>query len=134
MIIGIGIDIVEIQRIEAAIERHGERFLARLFTDLERAYCERFGAQRAGHYAARFAAKEALSKAIGTGMRFPCRWRDICVVNGHSGKPELQLSGELARRYAGYLFHLSLSHSTTHAVAVVVAIPPQEPLRETGVG
>ncbi|GBD06839.1 Holo-[acyl-carrier-protein] synthase [bacterium HR21] len=121
MITGVGVDIVEIRRIEAAVERYGERFLRRIFTETERAYCERFGPQRWLHYAARFAAKEAFSKAIGTGMRHPCRWRDIGVVNGASGKPELQLFGELAQRYAGYSFHLSLSHTATHAVAVVVA-------------
>lgn len=124
MIVGIGIDIVDIQRIVAAIERHGESFLQRLFTEVEREYCDRFGPHRALHYAARFAAKEALSKALGMGMRFPCRWHDISVVNGQSGKPEARLSGELGRRYTGYTFHLSLSHSTTHAVAVVVAIAP----------
>ncbi len=127
MIAGIGIDIVEIQRIEAAIKRYGEHFLRRIFTDAERQYCDRFGAHRASHYAARFAAKEALSKAIGTGMRAPCRWKDISVVNGQSGKPELRLSGQLQRQYAHYAFHLSLSHSATHAVAVVVALLPTAP-------
>ncbi len=121
MIVGVGVDIVEISRIEAALQRHGERFLRRIFTPTERAYCERFGTQRALHYAARFAAKEAFSKAIGTGMRRPCRWCDIGVVNGDAGRPELQLFGELAERYAGYVFHVSLSHTATHAVAVVVA-------------
>jgi len=125
MIVGIGVDIVEIRRIEAALERYGQHFLRRIFTEVEQAYCESFGRERALHYAARFAAKEAFSKAIGTGMRFPCRWRDISVVNGHLGKPELQLSGELARRYARYCFHLSLSHTASHAVAVVVAELPQ---------
>ncbi|MEN3026406.1 MAG: holo-ACP synthase [Chlorobiota bacterium] len=121
MIVGIGVDIIEVRRIEAAIERYGERFLRRVFTDVERQYCDRFGQRRALHYAARFAAKEAFSKAIRTGMRPPCSWNAISVVNGQLGEPELLLGDELARRYSGYRFHVSLSHTATHAVAVVVA-------------
>jgi holo-[acyl-carrier protein] synthase len=112
MIVGIGVDIVEVARIARALEHYGERFLERVFTEEERRYCERFGSGRALHYAARFAAKEAFSKAIGTGMRGICRWRDIGVVNGVLGKPE---------RYRHHRFHLTLAHTAAYAVAVVVA-------------
>jgi holo-[acyl-carrier protein] synthase len=92
MIIGIGTDLVDIRRIERTIQRHGDRFLARIFTDAERA---RAGhrADAVGTYAKRFAAKEACAKALGTGFRKGVFFRDIGVVNLPSGKPTLQLAG-----------------------------------------
>jgi holo-[acyl-carrier protein] synthase len=100
MIIGIGSDITDIRRIEKVIERHGERFLSRIFTDAERARAER-RANAASTYAKRFAAKEACAKALGTGMRAGVWWRDMGVVNLPSGRPSIQLSGgALARLVA----------------------------------
>jgi holo-[acyl-carrier protein] synthase len=100
MILGIGSDLVEIARIEQVIARHGERFLARIFTGAERARAER-RSNRAATYAKRFAAKEACAKALGTGLRNGVFWRDMGVVNLPSGRPTLKLSGgALARLQA----------------------------------
>jgi holo-[acyl-carrier protein] synthase len=92
MILGIGSDLVDVGRIEKVIERHGERFLARIFTPTERARAER-RANPAATYAKRFAAKEACAKALGTGLRNGVFWRDMGVVNLPSGRPTLKLSG-----------------------------------------
>jgi holo-[acyl-carrier protein] synthase len=92
MILGIGSDLVDVGRIEKVIERHGERFLARIFTSAERARAER-RANPAATYAKRFAAKEACAKALGTGLRNGVFWRDMGVVNLPSGRPTLKLSG-----------------------------------------
>ncbi|KXB97474.1 MAG: hypothetical protein AA908_06350 [Chlorobi bacterium NICIL-2] len=120
MIAGIGIDIIEVERIARAIERYGEHFLRRIYTDAERQYCDRAPATRMLHYAARFAAKEAFSKAIGTGMTNGFRFRECGVINAPSGMPMLVLSGDLAERWAGYRLHLSLSHTQHYAAACVV--------------
>src|SRR6266566_5178362 len=92
MIIGIGSDLCDARRIARAIERHGERFLARIFTDIERARAER-RANRVETYAKRFAAKEACAKALGTGLRAGVFWRDMGVVNLPSGRPTMKLTG-----------------------------------------
>lgn len=92
MILGIGNDIIDIRRIAESIERWGDRFLLRVFTDVERAKSDR-RANRAASYAKRFAAKEACSKALGTGLRAGVFWRDMGVVNLPSGKPTLKLTG-----------------------------------------
>ena len=97
MIIGIGNDITDIRRIQKVIERHGERFLNRIFTDTERARAER-RAKSTETYAKRFAAKEACAKALGTGFRKGVFWRDLGVVNLPSGKPTLVLTGGAAAR------------------------------------
>jgi holo-[acyl-carrier protein] synthase len=97
MIIGIGNDITDIRRIEKVIERHGERFLARVFTDTERAKAER-RRRSVETYAKRFAAKEACAKALGTGIRGGVWWRDIGVVNLPSGRPTMQLTGGALKR------------------------------------
>src|SRR2546421_10949783 len=97
MILGIGTDLVDIRRIEQAIARHGERFLARIYTATERARAER-RANRIDTYAKRFAAKEACAKALGTGLRRGVFWRDMGVVNLPSGKPTLRLTGGALRR------------------------------------
>lgn len=97
MIIGIGNDLIDIQRIEKTLERFGERFINRLYTDIEQKKSER-RMQRAASYAKRFAAKEACSKALGTGLRQGVFWRDMGVINLPSGKPTMQLTnGALAR-------------------------------------
>jgi holo-[acyl-carrier protein] synthase len=97
MIIGLGSDLIDIRRIEKTIARHGERFLGRIFTPLERAKSDK-RAQRAASYAKRFAAKEACSKALGTGLRKGVFWRDMGVINLPSGKPTMKLSGGALRR------------------------------------
>ena len=96
MIIGLGNDIIDIRRVEKTIERYGERFLLRVFTDIERHKSDA-RAQRAASYAKRFAAKEACAKALGTGFRDGVFWRDMGVVNLPSGRPTLELTGGAAR-------------------------------------
>jgi holo-[acyl-carrier protein] synthase len=96
VIIGLGNDIIDIRRVERTIERYGERFLMRVFTDIERKKSEG-RALRAASYAKRFAAKEACAKALGTGFRNGVFWRDMGVVNLPSGRPTLELTGGAAR-------------------------------------
>jgi holo-[acyl-carrier protein] synthase len=97
MIIGIGSDLCDVRRIERVIDRHGERFLARVFTPAERAKAER-RAKRFETYAKRFAAKEACAKALGTGLRAGVFWRDMGVVNLPSGRPTMKLTGGALKR------------------------------------
>jgi holo-[acyl-carrier protein] synthase len=97
MIIGIGSDITDVRRVAKVIERHGERFLGRVFTEIERAKAER-RKNRVETYAKRFAAKEACAKALGTGMRAGVWWRDMGVVNLPSGRPTLKLTGGALKR------------------------------------
>ena len=97
MIIGLGSDLIDIRRIERTIKRFGERFLNRIFTDVERAKSEG-RKERVASYAKRFAAKEACSKALGTGFRRGVYWRDMGVVNLASGRPTMRLTGGAARR------------------------------------
>ena len=134
MIIGLGSDLADIRRIEATLERFGERFVKRVFTDVERARSER-KTDRAASYAKRFAAKEACAKALGTGLRAGVFWRDMGVVNLRSGAPTLALTGGAARRLAaitpaGLTPHtpLSLTDDDPYALAFVVieALPPHE--------
>ena len=99
MILGLGSDITDARRIAKVIERHGDRFLTRIFTDIERAKAER-RKNRAETYAKRFAAKEACAKALGTGMRAGVWWRDMGVVNLPSGRPTMRLTGGAAARLA----------------------------------
>lgn len=119
MIIGTGIDIAEPRRLQAAVQRRGRRFLERVFTPVEIAYCERHR-NPWERYAARFAAKEAAFKALGTGWRRGVHWRDVEVSNQRSGRPILSLSGQVRRlaRAAG-VKHISLS--ITHTPQFVLA-------------
>jgi holo-[acyl-carrier protein] synthase len=126
MIIGIGNDVIDIRRIEKAIERYGERFLKRIYTDVERARSDG-KAGRAASYAKRFAAKEACAKALGTGIARGVHWRDMGVVNLDSGRPTMRLTGGAARQLArltpsGYepQVHLTLTDDFPMAHAVVV--------------
>lgn len=101
MIIGVGSDLIDIRRIEKVLERHGERFLTRIFTDTERARAERRAkreSNRVATYAKRFAAKEACSKALGTGIMQGVWWRDMGVVNLPGGRPTMQLTGGALKR------------------------------------
>ena len=122
MIVGMGIDITEIGRIEAAISRHGRAFLERIFTASEIAYCERHR-NRAERFAGRFAAKEAVSKAFGTGIGKAMGWRDIDIRKKPSGEPFLIFSGgakELAQQRGVTTALITLSHTEQHAMATVV--------------
>lgn len=122
MILGTGTDLAEVDRIRRAIERHGRRFVERIFTPLEIAYVER-KANRYERFAARFAAKEAGMKAIGTGWRRGVKWRDFEVVNLPSGRPTLRLhgiAGRIARELGMRSIALSLTHTKTTAMAFVV--------------
>ena len=122
MIVGMGTDIAEIDRVTEAIRRHGQAFLKRVFTETEIRYCERHKAKDE-RYAARFAAKEAMMKALGTGWRKGVRWRDIEVRNAASGKPEIFLAGEAEKRAAtlgARHFHVSITHSGNLALAQVI--------------
>jgi holo-[acyl-carrier protein] synthase len=119
-ICGHGIDIVATERVQALIDRHGERFLQRCFTDEERAYCEANPRRRVEHYAGRFAAKEAVLKVLGTGWAAGITWRDIAVTRDASGKPGVALTGQagsMAQRCGITRWWLSLSHIETHAIA-----------------
>jgi holo-[acyl-carrier protein] synthase len=131
MILGLGSDLVDIRRIERAIARYGERFLDRIFTEIERAKCER-QASPAAAYARRFAAKEAGAKALGTGFRDGVFWRDLGVVNLPSGKPTLRLSGGALRRLeaitpGGMTARLDLTLSDepplAQALVIISAVP-----------
>jgi holo-[acyl-carrier protein] synthase len=122
MIVGTGVDIVEVPRVAAAIERHGDRFLRRVFTDSEIRYCDS-KVNRFERYAARFAAKEAGLKAIGTGWRGGVAWRELEVQREPGGRPTLVLHGKAAE-FAAILgmkrVSLSLSHTAQHAIAHVI--------------
>jgi holo-[acyl-carrier protein] synthase len=123
-ILGTGVDIVETARIISSLERHGDRFLARVFLDGERAYCQKM-TNPAPCYAARFAAKEAVSKAFGTGIGASLGWLDVEVRRKASGEPFIVLHGEGAKTAARLgitEIRLSLSHSDHYAVAHALAL------------
>ena len=122
MILGTGVDIAEVPRIRETIERFGDRFLHRVFTEGEIRYCER-KASRFESYAARFAAKEAGMKALGTGWRNGLGWRDLEVANLPSGRPTLRLHGkarEIAEKMGVRAISLSLTHTAQQAMACVI--------------
>ncbi len=130
MIIGIGNDMIDIRRVERTIERYGERFLDRVFTEIERCKSDA-RAMRAASYAKRFAAKEACAKALGTGFRQGVFWRDMGVVNLPSGRPTLELTGGAARALArltpdGHEVRIDLSITddfpTAQAIVIISAI------------
>lgn len=122
MIVGSGIDLAEVQRIREAMERHGQRFVERIYTVREIAYVER-KANKYERYAARFAAKEAGMKAIGTGWRKGVRWQDFEVINEPSGRPTLLLHGkaaEVANALGVQRISLSLTHTPGQGMALVI--------------
>lgn len=122
MIVGIGTDLAEVERIRASIERYGAKFIDRVYTPAEIEYVER-KANRFERYAARFAAKEAGMKAIGTGWRRGVRWHDFEVTNLPSGKPTLALhgvAGAIAEKLAVRNIALSLTHTADQAMAIVI--------------
>ena len=127
MIVGIGIDIIEIDRIGAAVERDG--FVRRVFTAAEREYCDGRGVQRYASYAARFAGKEAVMKAFGTGLSAGT-WQDVEILLGANGRPTVKLHGcfgELAAKMGVTAVHISLSHAREYATAQAVMWGGEQP-------
>jgi holo-[acyl-carrier protein] synthase len=131
MILGLGSDLIDIRRIEETLARHGERFITRLFTDIERAKSEGRN-QRAASYAKRFAAKEACAKALGTGLNRGVYWRDMGVVNLPGGKPTMALTGGALKRLEamtppGHKAQIDLSITDdfplAQAIVIISAIP-----------
>jgi holo-[acyl-carrier protein] synthase len=125
-IVGTGVDIIEVERVERALTRlaTGNRFRQRVFTGGEIAYCESRGRPRYESYAARFAAKEAVMKALGTGWNRHVGWNEIEVIRPHGSAPTITLHGkaaQFAHRCDAARFHLSISHTATLAIAYVVA-------------
>jgi holo-[acyl-carrier protein] synthase len=134
LIIGIGSDLTDIRRVARTLERFGERFTNRIFTEIERTRSER-KPDRAASYAKRFAAKEACAKALGTGMRRGVFWRDMGVVNLRTGQPTMALTGGAGQRLAALLpaghramIHVSLTDDDPYAQAFVIieAVPDVE--------
>ena len=135
MIIGLGSDLCDVRRIAKVLERHGERFLDRIFTPAERAKADR-RANRAETYAKRFAAKEACAKALGTGLRRGVFWRDIGVVNLPGGRPTMKLTGGALARLkaitpAGCEARIEVSLTdegpTAQAIVIISAVPVKDP-------
>jgi holo-[acyl-carrier protein] synthase len=131
MILGIGSDIVDVRRIERVVARHGERFIARVFTDIERARAER-GAKRMETYAKRFAAKEACAKALGTGFRAGVFFRDMGVVNLRSGRPTMELTGGAQARLKaitpqGYEARIDVTITDEGPIAQALVVISAEP-------
>lgn len=124
MVLGLGTDLIEIKRVEASIARFGERFMERLYTPEEIAYCQRKQKHAAESFAARFAAKEAAAKALGTGISRGISWKEIEVRRRAGERPTLHLSGRAAQRAMEMgvkNVQLSLTHSQSLAMAVVIA-------------
>ncbi|HJO86573.1 MAG: holo-ACP synthase [Rhodospirillales bacterium] len=133
MIIGIGNDLIDITRIERTLERFGDRFIQRIFTDVEQAKSEK-RRMRAASYAKRYAAKEACSKALGTGFRQGVFWRDMGVINLPSGKPTMQLTGGALKRLQEIIpegmeaqINLTITDEppTAEAFVIISAVPVQ---------
>jgi len=142
MILGLGSDITDARRIAKVIERHGDRFINRIFTDIERAKAER-RKNRAETYAKRFAAKEACAKALGTGIRHGVWWRDMGVVNMPSGRPTMALTGGARKRLdaltpKGYFAQIDLSITDegpmSMAFVVISAVAIQKKQRKSAAG
>jgi holo-[acyl-carrier protein] synthase len=135
MIIGLGSDIVDVRRIASVIERHGERFLGRIFTEIERAKAEQ-RANAVETYAKRFAAKEACAKALGTGLRCGVFWRDMGVINVAGGRPTMELTGGALTRLRAITptgcdarIDVSLTDEgpTAQAIVIISAVPALPP-------
>jgi holo-[acyl-carrier protein] synthase len=123
-VVGHGIDIVETARIRTMVESHGAHFLDRCFTSAEQGYCDRSAKRRFEHLAGRFAAKEAVLKALGTGWRGGIAWTDVEIILAPGGQPQIQLTGEcqrIATERGIAKWHISISHIETHATASAIA-------------
>ncbi|MDH3669029.1 MAG: holo-ACP synthase [Paracoccaceae bacterium] len=140
MIIGIGSDLADIRRIEKTLERFGDRFIRRVFTEVEQVKSER-RRERIASYAKRWAAKEACSKALGTGLRMGVAWREMGVVNLSSGQPTMSLTGGAAERLAGLMppglqprIHVTITddHPWAQAFVVIEALPADTPYLAPG--
>lgn len=130
VVVGHGVDLTEVARIERMLAEHGDRFVERVFTATERGYADAGGRRRAERYAARFAAKEAAFKALGTGWRSGIAWTDAEVVHGADGAPTLRVHGALAQAAAERgvtAWRLSLTHTDALAMASVLAGRPAVP-------
>lgn len=128
-VLGIGTDITEVLRIAQMIERHGELFVGRVYTTAEIDYC-RSRRMATQHFAGRWAAKEAILKALGTGWRKGISWRDIEVLNGGGGRPTVTLQGgtrEIAERMGIRCVLVSISHCRSHATAYAIALDEMPP-------
>lgn len=124
VLIGLGCDVIEVERVRGVLERQGERFLERVFTEEERAYCSKM-AHPHKHYAARFAAKEAISKCFSTGIGKDFGWRSASVYHGERHQPLVRLDAQgdaLLRAVGATHIHLTLSHTDTVAMAVAVLV------------
>jgi holo-[acyl-carrier protein] synthase len=124
ILIGLGCDLIEVERVRGVLERQGARFLERVFTEEERAYCSRM-AQPHKHYAARFAAKEAVSKCFSTGIGAELGWRSVSVFHGERHQPLVRLDAQgdaLLRAVGATHIHLTLSHTETAALAVAALV------------
>ena len=119
MVKGIGVDIIEIARVRESVAASGDSFLRRIFTPQEIAYCKSKQNMHQ-HLAARFAAKEAVSKALSTGWAGEFSWKDVEVMNDSSGQPHITLYGKLKEKLAGAAVHISISHSESHVVAMAL--------------
>lgn len=135
MIIGLGSDLIDIRRVEKTLERFGDRFVQRCFTPIEQRKSDR-RANRAASYAKRFAAKEACSKALGTGFRRGVFWRDLGVVNLRSGKPTMELTGGALKRLQEMLppgmkaqidLTITDDHPLAQAIVVITSVPADTP-------
>ena len=116
---GLGNDIIEIERVRQSINRHGQHFLNRLFTHREQDYCYKFK-DPVPHFAGRFAAKEAISKALGTGFGLEVSWHDIEILADEQGKPMVHFSEGAKKRFNNPRMLISISHSASHATAVAI--------------
>jgi holo-[acyl-carrier protein] synthase len=121
MITGLGSDIIEIERIHHACEKHGQAFLDKHFTQKEQAYCQRYN-NPYPHLAGRFAAKEAVLKALGTGVQPGLSWLDVEVINDSRGKPDIYLSPSVFEKVGPIHLLISISHCKAYAYAVAIAI------------
>lgn len=119
MIMGIGTDIIEVSRIESAINKYGQKFLDKMFTKKEQAYCKAFR-QSSRNFAGRFAAKEAVVKALGTGLSKGLNWTDVEIINDEQGKPILILSENIRMHFNDPLIYLSISHCHEYATATAI--------------
>ncbi|MBS0621722.1 MAG: holo-ACP synthase [Verrucomicrobia bacterium] len=119
----VGIDIIEIERVRASIQEHGERFLNRLFTATERAYCDQYQ-DSAPRYAGRFACKESVIKALGSSRG----WHDIEIVNDNAGRPIAHLSEDYSAQFGYPQLQISISHCRTYATAICIVLKKKESL------
>lgn len=119
MILGHGVDIIELERIAESLEKHGDRFLHRIFTEEELSYCLQYQ-DPTPPLAARFAAKEAIAKAFGCGIGEEIGWHDMVILRDEAGKPEVRLSAALLEKFKSPRILLSMSHCKTYAVASAI--------------